>query len=754
MTDAAPPAKNLRWQIGGVLKSPKAVYALLAGFAGVIVVLALSSLGSLIIDGWIQRDLDLRSAYIFRTLSDKAAHAGMSDPQVFGAQMQKTADEERIHGLAFCTRDGKLALATAAMPRTLDCAEFSASRASEGVTVKTDGAHIRFNRFALTLSGMPGQLLVAQNLDEARAGQRDALAYVTAALATAAFGFGFLTVLTISALRRSWMSSLRGAIAESFPRTPEQAPVHASEGPADRRINALLGDLRVRRKFVHGIYVRWSPESLRQLLLDQLPDAQVMIVSNREPYIHNRVNGEIQLQLPASGLVSALEPVMRACRGVWIAHGGGSADRETVDRHSRLMVPPDDPTYSLRRVWLTDEEQDGYYYGLANEGLWPLCHLAFIRPIFREQDWAMYRAVNQRFADVVVEEATCENPIVLVQDYHFALLPRMVRKALPKATIVTFWHIPWPNAETFSICPWREEILDGLLGSSILGFHTQFHCNNFFDSVDRFIESRIDHENSQVSFGGRETLVRPYPISIEWPPRGLLNQPSIEQCRINVRERFGLSPDTRLAVGVERFDYTKGILDRMRAVDDLLTMSPHWRGKFALIQVAAPTRSKLEAYSALETEAHALADEINAKYAHDGWTPILLLVRHHEPPEVFELFRAADACVVSSLHDGMNLVAKEFIAARDDERGVLILSSFAGAAYELPEALIVNPYDTHQMAKAYERAMTMSEEEQASRMKIMVAQISERNVYRWAAQMLFDASWLRRRENIVASDNL
>jgi trehalose 6-phosphate synthase len=292
------------------------------------------------------------------------------------------------------------------------------------------------------------------------------------------------------------------------------------------------------------------------------------------------------------------------------------------------------------------------------------------------------------------------------------------------------------------------------LGSSILGFHTQFHCNNFFDSVDRFIESRIDHENSLVSFGGRETLVRPYPISIEWPPRALLDQPSVAQCRLNVRERFGLAADARIAVGVERFDYTKGILDRMRAVDDLLTMSPHWRGKFVLIQVAAPTRSKLDSYSELEIEAQNLAKEINTKYQRETWKPIILIIRHHDPREVFELFRAADVCVVSSLHDGMNLVAKEFVAARDDERGVLILSSFAGAAYELPEALIVNPYDTHQTAKTFERALNMSEEEQAGRMQIMVAQISERNVYRWAAQMLFDASWLRKREKIVASDNL
>ncbi len=358
--------------------------------------------------------------------------------------------------------------------------------------------------------------------------------------------------------------------------------------------------------------------TLHLLLQEELPDARVLIVSNREPYIHNLVDGEIKLQIPASGLVSALEPVMRACGGVWIAHGGGSADRETCDANDRLQVPPDDPTYTLRRVWLTDEEQDGYYYGLANEGLWPLCHIAFVRPTFREQDWAYYKEVSARFADVVAEEANCDNPVVLVQDYHFALLPRMVRQRLPKATIITFWHIPWPNAETFGICPWRNEILDGLLGSSILGFHTRFHCNNFIETVDRFIESRVDRENSSITRRGRETLIRPYPISIEWPPRALATQAPVEECRAAVRKRFGLADDVRIVVGVERFDYTKGILDRMHAIDDLLADKPEWRGKVTLIQAAAPTREKLAAYAGLQHEAEQLAAEINDKYAGNG----------------------------------------------------------------------------------------------------------------------------------------
>ena len=472
------------------------------------------------------------------------------------------------------------------------------------------------------------------------------------------------------------------------------------------------------------------------------------MVSNREPYIHNRDNGQITLQTPASGLVSALEPVIRACGGTWIAHGSGNADRETVDREDKIRVPPDAPSYTLRRIWISDEEQDGYYYGLANEGLWPLCHIAFVRPQFRQSDWRQYEAINERFAEAVVQEAKTEDPIVLVQDYHFALAPRMIRQRLPKATIITFWHIPWPNAETFSICPWKERIIDGLLGSTILGFHTQFHCNNFFETVDRFVESRIDRERATVTSGGHETMVRAYPISIEWPPKALAGQPSVDDCRSQVRQALGIAPDVKLAVGIERFDYTKGILDRMRAVDELLTRQPEWSRRLTFLQVAAPTRSKLASYSTLQTEALALAEDINSRHGNGSYQPIRLLIRHHEAAEVFKLFRAADVCIVSSLHDGMNLVAKEFVAARDDERGVLVLSSFTGASRELSEALIVNPYNTQEMSSAFDIALRMSDSEQQERMRLMRQQVREWNVYRWAGRMLVDAAASRQRRRI------
>jgi trehalose-6-phosphate synthase len=577
-------------------------------------------------------------------------------------------------------------------------------------------------------------------------GTRNRLIVSLFAMATA--GAGLASLVAFIVLRRS-MHAVRRAIDDLREGRAEVKPAADPLG-VGADVRQALQELEFLRKGIDVTHTDWTPEALSVALANELPGQEVIVVSNREPYIHNRnADGSISLQIPASGLVSALEPVTRACRGTWIAHGSGTADRETVDANDRVAVPPQSPNYTLRRVWLTDEEQDGYYYGFANEGLWPLCHIAFVRPIFRETDWAMYRVVNERFADAVVAEAKRPDPIVLIQDYHFALLPRMVRERLPQATIVTFWHIPWPNAETFGICPYRDEIIDGLLGSSILGFHTRFHCNNFFDTVDRFIESRIDRETASITLAGHETVIRPYPISIEWPPAAMANQLPVEECRLVVRRRLGLPEHVALGVGIERFDYTKGILDRMQAIDSFLSAHPEWKGRFTFVQVAAPTRSKLPSYRLLQEEAVALADAINVKHGEAGVPAIMLVARHHQPDEVFELFRASDLCIVSSLHDGMNLVAKEFVAARDDELGVLVLSAFAGASRELAEALIVNPYHTHAMGEAILRALTMPEAEQRERMRLMREQVRARNVYRWAGQMLIDAARLRKRLRIA-----
>jgi trehalose 6-phosphate synthase len=702
-----------------------------------------------LVEQWSRRDVESRSRLVYTSIQRSVVRAlADGDRERLSNILQGVAEDQRILAVGLCDKAGVLRSATRLMPQTFSCEKVARSEGESFSSIVNDGRRVLVGSFPIVTRDNETYLVVLHDLSfiDARSGQ--AQTYIVAALAgVAIIGAGVAAIFFFVVLR-GWTASLRRAVEDVRSGRPPLA-ARRDRSPVDLQIQKLLKDLETGRTPTETAEIEWTPKSLHDLLGDALPGAEVIIVANREPYIHNRSDGAIILQTPASGLVSALEPVMRACGGTWIAHGSGTADRETVDAHDRLNVPPKSPAYTLRRVWLTDEEQDGYYYGLANEGLWPLCHIAFVRPIFRESDWRYYEQINERFAEAVAREARTEDPIVLVQDYHFALAPKMIRERLPKATIVTFWHIPWPNAETFGICPWKEKILEGLLGSSILGFHTQFHCNNFFETVDRFIESRIDREHATVTLAGHETMIRPYPISIEWPPKAMEGQPSIAVCRAQVRERLGLAPAARLAVGIERFDYTKGILDRMQSIDMLLSLHPQWKDQFTFVQVAAPTRSKLPSYSTLQSEAIAMAEDINARHGHKAYQPIRLLIRHHEPAEVFELFRAADLCIVSSLHDGMNLVAKEFVASRDDEQGVLILSSFTGASREMSEALIVNPYDGQEMARALDAALRMPHQEQRERMRLMRQQVREQNVYRWAGRMLIDAARIRQRRRIL-----
>ncbi len=747
-------ARARRFKTSRLLRNPLARYFAIALAAALIMIAALAPLATVMVEGWSQRDIELRARLVFSSIRDQVATGIVLRPDFdLNPLFERLTEDERILALAFCTGQGQLRSATRLLPASVTCQTIKRDKTDTFTTVTTAGTRIHVSAFPITAGTSTGHLLVLHDLSYIDDRAREARFYSVLALVGVATGLGLLAIAIVLGLMRAWARSIRSAIVDAQAGGGTSSNLSRGDFPISREVHAVLAELQLERRFAEGIHVEWSPKTLHLLLKEELPGTEVLVVSNREPYIHNRADGAAALQIPASGLVAALEPVMRACGGTWIAHGSGSADRETVDRNDRLRVPPASPAYTLRRVWLTDEEQDGYYYGLSNEGLWPLCHIAFVRPVFRESDWAYYVLINERFADAVVAEAATDAPIVLVQDYHFALLPRMIRNRLPKATIITFWHIPWPNAETFGICPWREEIIDGLLGSTILGFHTQFHCNNFIEATDRFMESRIDRERASVTLGGHETLIRPYPISIEWPPAALADQAPVRECRDAVRRRFSLPADARIAVGIERFDYTKGILDRIRAIDDLLTRQPEWRGKLVFIQAAAPTRSKLDTYSALQLEAVQLAEEVNARQGHDGYKPIQLVIRHHEPAEVFELFRAADICIVSSLHDGMNLVAKEFVAARDDEHGILLLSSFAGASRELSEALIVNPYDTHGMADALAAALNMPAAEQRARMRLMRDLVRQRNVYRWAAQMLLDAARLRRRERFAVANN-
>jgi alpha,alpha-trehalose-phosphate synthase [UDP-forming] len=490
----------------------------------------------------------------------------------------------------------------------------------------------------------------------------------------------------------------------------------------------------------------WTADRLAVQVQTRLVGSRLLVVSNREPYMHQRNGKLLEVVVPPSGLVTALEPVLDACDGTWIAHGSGDADTEVVDTHDRLRVPPEDPRYTLRRVWLSKEEEEGYYYGFANEGLWPLCHIAHTRPIFRAQDWQHYEEVNRKFNSAVLEEIEdTPEPVVLVQDYHFALLPRLIKEKRPDARVAIFWHIPWPNPEAFAICPWQRPLVDGLLGADLVGFHIQSHCNNFLHTVDRVVESRVDWEHFSVLRQGHRTMVRPFPISVD-----LTDNESIENDnhRVNYLERSALMRSLGveaefMGIGVDRVDYTKGIPERFRAVERFLEKHPKYQGKFTFVQIGAPSRTHIKRYHDLLAEVEAEAERINWRFQTGRWKPIVSLKRQHNHEEIERYYCAADLCLVTSLHDGMNLVAKEFLAARRDERGVLILSQFTGAARELPDALLVNPYDIDQTAEAIRAALEMEPEEKQLRMHRMRRVVKEHNIYRWAGSLITELCELR-----------
>jgi alpha,alpha-trehalose-phosphate synthase [UDP-forming] len=484
---------------------------------------------------------------------------------------------------------------------------------------------------------------------------------------------------------------------------------------------------------------RWTAERLSVHVRTRLDGSRLFVVSNRQPYEHQREGKTVKVAVPPSGLVTALEPVLNACDGTWIAHGNGNADTEVVDSNDRLRVPPDDPHYTLRRVWLTKEEEEGYYYGLANEGLWPLCHIAHARPIFRADDWKRYVEVNQKFMKaLLVETADTPEPVVLIQDYHFALLPQLFKEKRPDARVAIFWHIPWPNPEAFGICPWQRQILEGLLGADLIGFHIQSHCNNFLETVDRVLESRVDWEHFSVVRHDHRTIVHPFPISVDLPDAKSAEEPTpgtTYEERVELFRGVGVEA-TRLGIGIDRVDYTKGILERFLAIERFLEKYPAYQRQFTFVQVGAPSRTHIKRYHDLFAEVEAEAERINWRFQTGKWRPIVFLKRHHSHQEIVPFYRAADLCLVTSLHDGMNLVAKEFLAARRDESGVLILSQFTGAARELRDALLVNPYDIDQTAEAIRIALEMEPEEKQMRVQRMRRVIRENNIYRWAGNLI------------------
>ncbi len=556
-----------------------------------------------------------------------------------------------------------------------------------------------------------------------------------------------VSVLGPIAKTAEWMKRLRSGEEVELPPLPKEdlfAPIAREVTTFAKHLAAAKEAAEEEARLRRAAESLWTPERLKEHVKAKLKGKPLFIVSNREPYMHVRKGRSVECIVPAGGLVTALDPVLRSCGGTWIAHGAGDADWESADENGRVKVPTEDPLYTLRRVALTKEEENGYYYGFSNEGLWPLCHIAHARPLFREEDWAQYQSANKKFCDAVLEELEgLDEPCVLIQDYHFAMLPRYLKERRPDARIALFWHIPWPNPEAFGICPWQRELLQGMLGADLIGFHTQFHCNNFLDTVDRVLESRVDWERFSVTKESHSTLVKPFPISVAFPAafHDISPQPNGKD-RAALLKELGVQAKY-LGIGVERMDYTKGVLERFRAIERFLEKYPAYQGEFTFVQIGAPSRTHIKRYHDFLAEVEAEAERINWRFKARNWKPIVFLDRHHSHQEILPYYREADLCMVTSLHDGMNLVAKEFVAARENDDGVLILSRFAGASRELRDALIINPYDAERTAEAIRYGLEMNPEERTARMKRMRETIKENNIYRWAGMLISDLTQVR-----------
>jgi len=676
--------------------------------------------------------------------------------------VQRFGNREHLLGVAVYDRQGKTMAITSELGQLLTATPPEATKAmAEG---HGESSFVRVGKIQMQIFALPlhrqdqvvGGLAVVHDAGYIRA---QSLRVWRAAFLRVLVQVFLIVLITLLIVRWSiagpiaraaqWMRALRTGRISSRQQMPDLdlfrplawEVVTLAESLSQAR-NAAENEARLRE----ASESMWTADRLAVQIQTRLEGGRLFVVSNREPYMHQHNGKSVDVVVPPSGLVSALEPVLNACDGTWIAHGNGDADTEVVDAHDRLRVPPDDPRYTLRRLWLTKEEEEGYYYGFANEGLWPLCHIAHTRPLFRAQDWQHYQDVNRKFTAAVLEEiANTPKPVVLVQDYHFALLPRMIKAKRPDARVAIFWHIPWPNPEAFAICPWQRQLVDGLLGADLIGFHIQSHCNNFLQTVDRTLESRVDWEHFSVLRQSHRTMVRPFPISV-----GLTDDESIEsdRHRVNYLERSTLMHNLGveaefMGIGVDRVDYTKGIPERFRAIERFLEKYPKYQGKFTFVQIGAPSRTHIKRYHDLLAEVEAESERINWRFQTGKWKPIIFLKRQHNHQEIERYYAAADLCLVTSLHDGMNLVAKEFIASRRDERGVLILSQFTGAARELRDALLVNPYDIDQTAEAIRTALEMEPEEKQLRMHRMRRNVKEHNIYRWAGSLITELCELR-----------
>ncbi len=710
----------------------------------------------------LRKDLERRAEVLAESLADNVEpRLAKESRQELQRIVERFGNRQHLKGVAIYNQEGTRLAVTPALARLLASQPSVASQAfagdrGESQFTRLAGAQVHIYALPLHVRDeVVGSLAIVHDAGYIDAQSAGVWRETFVRALVQVFLIALITLLIVRwsivgpiAKAAQWMKALRTSKTPVPPPVPDLdlfQPIAREMTTFARTLTAARSAAKKEAQLREAGESLWTAERLSVHVRNKLGASRLFVVSNREPYSHVRQGRSVSVVVPPSGLVTALEPILCACDGTWIAHGSGDADLETVDAGDCLRVPPEDPRYTLRRVWLSKQEEEGYYFGFSNEGLWPLCHLAHVRPLFRGSDWAYYQDVNQKFADAILAEmAGIERPVLLIQDYHFALLPRLVKKRRPDARVAIFWHIPWPHPEKFSICPWQPALVEGLLGADLIGFHVQSHCNNFLQTVDRTLESRIDWEHFAVDREDHRTAVKPFPISVAFgdtEQQAVSWEDAYAEKAALLRE-LGTAA-TFLGVGVDRVDYTKGIQERFHAIERLLEKHPEYQGKFTFVQIGAPSRTHIKRYHDLLGELEAEADRINWRFQNGRWRPIVFLMRQHSHQEIQRFYRTADLCMVTALHDGMNLVAKEFLVARHDEQGVLILSQFTGAARELRDALIVNPYDTEQLADAIHSSLGMDPEERQRRMQRMRSMVKENNVYRWAGNLIAELCDIR-----------
>ena len=484
----------------------------------------------------------------------------------------------------------------------------------------------------------------------------------------------------------------------------------------------------------------------------ELALSRLIVVSNREPYEHRLVKNHLIWEKTSGGLISALDPVMRRLGGTWIAWGSGKADRNVVDQTMAVEVPPDSPTYRLRRVWLDANEVKGGYQGYANQVLWPLCHLTLDRVAYRKIFWHSYQAMNARFAETVLDEIRMKPGFVWVHDFHLALLTGLIKASLPHQPVATFWHTPWPGPDAFRILPERRELIESLLAGDLVMFQTRTFLHCFVECAKEFLGSDLHADDQRIEYKGHTTRLVARPISVgfqAWSERA--QSPQVGRAMEVLHDLHVCHPETKIGLGVDRLDYTKGLLKRFWAIDAFFQQHPHYRGKFTFIQIAVPTRGDVETYRRYRDIIRETANDINVRYGSisrpgsrdaSRWRPIEFREGRIGLDTLAAYYRMADLALVSSVYDGMNLVAKEYVSCQADEKGVLLVSHLAGAAEEMTDALVINPYDQEGVADSIRQALEMPLEDRRDRMRRMRAYLAVHDIKAWADECLRDAGLL------------